>query len=62
METWRVIKNFPNYSVSNFGNIINNKSNKLMKLCIKGGYYTVSLIGIIKEKLLKFTGLLLLNL
>jgi len=53
METWRVIKNFPNYSVSNFGNIINNKSNKLMKLCIKGGYYTVSLIGNNKRKTFK---------
>jgi hypothetical protein len=49
METWRIIKDFPNYSVSNLGNVINNKSNKLMKLCVKGGYYTVSLIGIGKK-------------
>ena len=49
MEMWRIIKDFPNYSVSNFGNVINNKSNKLMKLCVKGGYCNVSLIGIGKK-------------
>ena len=44
-EEWRVIKDFPNYSVSNFGNVMNNQRNKLMKLNIKTGYYHVSLVN-----------------
>jgi hypothetical protein len=32
MEEWREIKEFPNYSVSNLGNILNTKINKMMKL------------------------------
>jgi hypothetical protein len=43
MEEWRVIKECPNYSVSNLGNVINNKTNNFMKLNKKGGYYNVSL-------------------
>ena len=43
MEEWRIITDFPNYSVSNFGNVKNNKTNRTMKLSIKGGYYHVSL-------------------
>jgi len=43
IEEWRVIKDFPNYSVSDLGNIINNKTNRIMKLSIKSGYYQVSL-------------------
>jgi hypothetical protein len=45
MEEWRVIKDFPNYNVSNFGNVMNNKRKRLMKLNIKGegGYYHISL-------------------
>jgi hypothetical protein len=43
MEEWRVIADFPNYSVSNFGNVKNNVNNKIMKLNLKGGYYNVSL-------------------
>ena len=30
MEEWRIIDNFPNYSVSNLGNIMNNQTNKSM--------------------------------
>ena len=43
MEEWRKIKEFPNYSVINFGNVMNSKTNKIMKLNVKGGYYNVSL-------------------
>jgi len=43
MEEWRVINDFPNYSVSNFGNVKNNLNNKLMKLNLKGGYYNIML-------------------
>lgn len=43
MEEWRVISDFTNYSVSNFGNVKNNKTNKLLKLNKKAGYYHVSL-------------------
>ena len=35
MEEWRIIKDFENYSVSNFGNIINIKTNKVMKINVK---------------------------
>lgn len=45
MEEWREIQEFPNYSVSNFGNIKNNKTNKVLKLNLKGGYYNISLIN-----------------
>lgn len=43
MEEWRQISDFPNYKVSSFGNIMNVKTNKMMKLCNKGGYYNISL-------------------
>ena len=43
MEEWRKIDEFPNYSVSNFGNIMNVKTNKMLKLSNKSGYYNVSL-------------------
>ncbi len=43
MEEWRQISDFPNYSVSNFGNVMNNKTNKMLRLCNKSGYYNISL-------------------
>lgn len=43
MEEWRVIKDFPNYSISNLGSIKNNKTNRIMKLNVKSGYYHISL-------------------
>ena len=43
MEKWRQISDFPNYIVSSFGNVMNVKTNKMMKLCNKGGYYHVGL-------------------
>jgi hypothetical protein len=50
MEEWRIINAYPNYSVSNLGNVMNNQTNKLMKLCVKGGYYNIGLItGTIKK-------------
>jgi len=53
MEEWRIINEFPNYDVSNLGNIRNNKSNKIMKICIKSGYYHVSLLNTSVKKTLK---------
>jgi hypothetical protein len=35
MEEWQTIKEFPNYDISNFGNIKNNTNGKDLKLCIK---------------------------
>lgn len=43
MEEWRIINDFPNYSVSSFGNVMNIKTNKMMRLCNKAGYYNISL-------------------
>ena len=52
MEEWRVINGFPNYSVSNLGNLMNNKTGKFLKSCIKGGYLHISLTnGKIKKTL-----------
>ena len=42
-EEWRVINNFPNYSVSNLGNVKNNITNKIMRQNVKGGYKNISL-------------------
>jgi hypothetical protein len=53
MEEWRIIKDFPNYSVSNFGNVMNNKSNRLLKLSIKSGYYNIGLNNGKNRKALK---------
>ena len=53
MEEWRIIDNFPNYSVSNLGNIMNNQTNKPMKLHVKGGYCHVGLTNEIHKKTLK---------
>ncbi len=45
MEEWRIISDFPNYSVSNFGNIMNNKTNKKLRILIKSGYSHISLVN-----------------
>lgn len=50
MEEWRVIHNFPNYSVSNFGNVKNNNTNKLFRLNAKNGYQNVTLINNLGKK------------
>ena len=44
MEDWKQIKDYPNYSVSNFGNVKNNSSNKVLKPIIDfWGYARVNL-------------------
>ena len=43
MEEWQVINEFPNYDISNLGNIRNNKTGKALKSCIKGGYANINL-------------------
>ena len=43
MEEWRIVKDYPIYSVSNLGNVKNNTTNKIMRPTIKGGYYNISL-------------------
>jgi hypothetical protein len=43
MEQWHVITEFPNYRISNLGNVLNTLTNKMMKLNKKGGYYHVAL-------------------
>ena len=44
MEEWKTIEGFPNYKVSNYGNILNVKTNRLLKGRIdKYGYYNVIL-------------------
>ena len=53
MEEWRKISDFPNYSISSFGNVINVKTNKMLRLCNKGGYYNVSLTNENNYKTLK---------
>ena len=45
MEEWRVINDFHNYSVSNLGNLMNNKTGKFLKSCVKGGYLNITLIN-----------------
>ena len=42
-EVWKPIENFENYSVSIFGRIRNDQTNKILKLNNKGGYLHVSL-------------------
>jgi hypothetical protein len=44
VEQYKIIKDFPNYSVSNFGNIRNDKTGRVLKQQIDTqGYYKVSL-------------------
>lgn len=40
-EIWKEIIGFPNYTISNFGNVKNIKRNKLMAKTIKSGGYLV---------------------
>jgi len=43
-ETFRIIKDFENYSISNLGRVRNNKTDRILKPSIDGnGYYTVCL-------------------
>lgn len=44
MEEWKIINDYPNYSISNFGNVKNNKKNKLLKGRLnRKGYLRVGL-------------------
>ena len=43
MEEWKSIIEFPNYEVSSLGNVKNIKTGKVLKNCVKGGYYHISL-------------------
>lgn len=61
MEEWRVIKEYPNYSVSNFGNVKNNITQKILKLCKKGGYYNISLTNETGKKTFKVHRLVALS-
>ena len=42
-EEFRVIKDFENYSISNLGNVKNNKNEKILKPMLMNGYKRVSL-------------------
>jgi hypothetical protein len=48
-EVWKIIDEFPNYSVSTFGNVKNNTTEKILSLNIRGGYLCVSLRKGIKQ-------------
>lgn len=43
MEEWKKVEGYDNYSVSNFGNIRNDKTNKILKPYLYKGYYQVEL-------------------
>lgn len=43
MIEWKIIEDYPNYSVSNTGIIINTKKNKIMSIYIRKGYCHVKL-------------------
>lgn len=50
-EIWKVIEEYPNYEVSNFGRVRNLKSNKLLKFDLyEQGYYRVQLFKNNKKK------------
>lgn len=40
MEQWKTIDEYPNYMVSNMGNVINVKTNKILKPIFCGGGYS----------------------
>jgi len=50
MEIWKVINDYTNYSISNYGRVKNNKTNRLLKLFDNYGYSRVTLP--IKKKFL----------
>lgn len=44
MEIWKILKDFPNYSVSSLGRVKNNKTKKFLLPCeCENGYFYVSL-------------------
>lgn len=50
IEIWKIIEEWPSYSISNFGNVKNNKTNKLKSLRNSGKYYNVVLYTTIKAE------------
>jgi hypothetical protein len=48
IEIWKIINGLENYSISNFGNAINNKTNKRLTLKLMGDGYVR--IGLMKDK------------
>ena len=53
MEEWCPIPDFPNYSVSNLGRIKNIITGKILRPCVKSGYYHVSLVNDTNKKSFK---------
>ena len=49
MEEFKIIKNFENYSVSNFGNVKNNDTNEIIKQYNSQGYKLVGINGNLKR-------------
>jgi hypothetical protein len=50
MEEYRVIEGFENYSISNFGNVKNNKTGRILKNSINAqGYFRVNFTGCVKK-------------
>lgn len=45
MEEWRPIKDFENYHISNYGNVKNIVTNKILRNTDKDGYYCVALVN-----------------
>ena len=43
METFKIMEGFENYSVSDHGNVKNNKTARIMKQTIQHGYHSVAL-------------------
>ena len=44
-EIWKEIEEFPNYHISNFGNVKNVITNKVLRNVLKGGYYEVGIVN-----------------
>jgi hypothetical protein len=54
MEEWKQIIEYPNYSISNFGNVRNDKTGKILKQDLNTyGYSRVTLYAVKKKKNLK---------
>ena len=50
-EIWKTINDYPNYDVSSFGNIRNNKTNKVLKPALNAsGYYRCTLVNNLGNK------------
>ena len=51
MEEWKQIIDYPNYSISNLGNVRNDKTGRILKLSLNTkGYYQVNLCNNSKSK------------